>query len=141
MFQSHNSKEWKEATDAEYASLLKNDTGDLVQLPEGRTAIGSKWIFKVKYNGQGSIEQFKGRLVAQGHTQKYGIDYEETFAPVAHYSSIRTILAYAVEKRMKIHQMDVITEFLNGDLNEDIYTKQPPGHQRFWRYQMPICVW
>ena len=92
-FQSHNSKEWKEATDAEYASLLENDTWDLVQLPEGRTAIGSKWIFKVKYNGQGSIKWFKGRLVAQGHTQKYGIDYEETFAPVAHYSSIRTILA------------------------------------------------
>ena len=127
-FQSHNSKEWKEATDAEYASLLENDTWDLVQLPEGRTAIGSKWIFKIKYNGQGSIERFKGRLVAQGHTQKYGIDYEETFAPVAHYSSIRTILAYAVEKRMKIHQMDVITAFLNGDLNEDIYMEQPPGY-------------
>ena len=125
---SNYSKEWKEATDAEYASLLENHTWDLVELPEGRRAIGCKWVLKLKYDSQGNVDRFKGRLVAQGYSQKHGIDYEETFSPVAHFSSIRTVLAYAVEKRMKIHQMDVVTAFLNGDLTEDIYMQQPPGY-------------
>ena len=124
---SNYSKEWKEATDAEYASLLENHTWDLVELPEGR-ATGCKWVLKLKYDSQGNVDRFKGRLVAQGYSQKHGIDYEETFSPVAHFSSIRTVLAYAVEKRMKIHQMDVVTAFLNGDLTEDIYMQQPPGY-------------
>ena len=74
----------------------------------------------MKYDGQGKVDHFTGRLVAQGYSQKHGINYEETFSPVAHFSSIRTVLAYAVEQGMKIHQMNVVTAFLNGDLNEDI---------------------
>ena len=123
-----HSKEWREASEAEYASLLENDTWELVKLPKGRKAIGCKWVFRVKYDGNGEVDRFKGRLVAQGFSQKYGIDYEETFSPVARFSSIRTLLAYAVQHRMLVHQMDVITAFLNGDLKEEIYMQQPPGY-------------
>ncbi len=70
----------------------------------------------------------KGRLVAQGYSQKYGVDYDEVFSPVARFSSIRTLLAFAVKRGMMVHQMDVVTAFLNGDLKEDIYMQQPPGY-------------
>ena len=123
-----HSKQWKQAADAEYQSLTENKTWELVKLPEGRKAIGCKWVFRVKYDGKGLVERFKGRLVAQGYSQKYGIDYDETFSPVARFSSIRTLLAFAVEMEMQIHQMDVVTAFLNGDLKEEIYMQQPPGY-------------
>ena len=123
-----HSKEWKEAADSEYSSLLENNTWELTELPKGRRAIGCKWVFRVKYDGQGGVERYKGRLVAQGFSQQYGIDYKETFSPVARYSSIRTILAYAVEHNMLVHQMDVVTAFLNGEIQEDIYMEQPPGY-------------
>ena len=90
-------------------------------------------VDKVKYDGKGNVERFKGRLVAQGYSQKYGIDYEETFSPVAHFSFICSIIAYAVEQKMLIHQMDVVTAFLNGDLKEDIYMRQPPGYAQAGR--------
>lgn len=99
-----------------------------MKLPEGRKAIGCEWVFRVKYNDEGQIDRFKGRLVAQGYSQKYGIDYDETFSPAARFSSIRTILAFAVEMGMQIHQMNVVTAFLNGELKEAIYMQQPPGY-------------
>ena len=116
------------AADAEYKSLMENKTWELVKLPEGRRAIGCKWVFRVKYDSNGQVERFKGRLVAQGYSQKYGIDYDNTFSPVARFSSIRTLLAFAVEMGMQIHQMDVVTAFLNGDLKEEIYMQQPSGY-------------
>ena len=122
------SQQWKMAADAEYKSLMENKTWELVKLPEGRRAIGCKWVFRVKYDSNGQVERFKGRLVAQGYSQKYGIDYDETFSPVARFSSIRTLLAFAVEMGMQIHQMDVVTAFLNGDLKEKIYMQQPSGY-------------
>ena len=125
-----HSKQWKEATDAEYSSLLENNTWELVKRPKYRRAIGCKWVFRVKHDGHGTVERFKGRLVAQGYSQKYGIDYEETFAPVARFSSIRTLLAYAAEQSLLVHQMDVVTAFLNGDLKEEIYMEQPPGYAK-----------
>ena len=106
---------------------MENNTWEVVKLPERKKAIGCKWIFRVKYDGEGKVDRFKGRLVAQGYSQKYGIDYEETFSPVACFSSIRTILAYAAERGMLVHQMDVITAFLNDDLKEEIYMELPPG--------------
>jgi hypothetical protein len=124
---SKYSEEWKNAANAEYESLITSDTWELVKLPEGRNSIGSKWVFKVKHKGDGTIERFKARLVAQGYTQQYGIDYEETFAPVARLASIRTLLAYAVSNDFLIHQMDVVTAFLNGNLEEEIYMDQPEG--------------
>ena len=75
------------------------------------------------------MERFKGRLVAKGYSQKPGIDFEETFAPVVRFSSIRTLLAFAVNNNMVVHQMDVVTAFLNGELQEDIYMQQPPGYE------------
>ena len=126
---SPHAKEWKLATDSEYRSLMENDTWDLVELPEGRTAVGCKWVFKVKHNGEGKAVRFKSRLVAKGYTQKHGIDFEETFSPVVRFSSIRTLLALAIQRNLIVHQMDVVTAFLNGKLNEEIYMQQPDGYQ------------
>ena len=123
-----HSQQWKMAADAEYKSLMENKTWELVKLPEGRRTIGCKWVFRVKYDSNGQVESFKGRLVAQGYSQKYGINYDETFSPVARFSSIRTLLAFAAEMGMQIHQMDVVTAFLNGDLKEEIYMQQPSGY-------------
>ena len=120
--------DWKRAADSEYEALIKNHTWELVELPSGRNAIGCKWVFKVKYDCEGRVERFKGRLVAKGYAQKYGIDYDETFSPVVRFSSIRALLAYAVQNDMLIHQMDVITAFLNGKLEEEIYMEQPDGY-------------
>ena len=89
-------KEWKLATESEYQSLIDNDTRDLVELPEGRTAVGYKWVFKVKYNGEGKVERFKSRFVAKGYSQRQGLDFGETFSPVVHLLSIRTFLALAI---------------------------------------------
>ena len=106
-------------------NLIDNDTWDLVELPEGRTAVGCKWVFKVKHNGEGKVVRFKSRLVAKGYSQRHGIDFEETFSPVVRFSSIRTLLALAVQKDMIVHQMDVVTAFLNGELDEEMYMQQP----------------
>ena len=123
-----HSKEWKLAADQEYSSLMENDTWELVKLPKGRETVGCKWVFRVKYDGEGKIHCYKGRLVAQGFTQKYEIDYDKIFSPVARFSTIRTLLAFAVERKMQIHQMDVVSAFLNGELREEIYMQQPPGY-------------
>jgi histone deacetylase 1/2 len=114
--------------DAEYQSLLENETWELVELPAGRKPISCKWVFKVKHDESGKVERFKGRLVAKGFLQKYGIDYDETFSPVVRFSSILALLAFGVSRQMLIHQMDVVTAFLNGTLDEEIYMQQPEGY-------------
>ena len=106
---------------------MENNTWDLVPPPENKNVIGSKWVYKVKRNADGSVERFKARLVAQGYSQSQGIDYEEVFAPVARYNSIRSLLAVANICDWEIHQMDVKTAFLQGELEEEIYLKQPDG--------------
>ncbi len=125
---SRQAKEWKKAADVEYRALIDNETWDLVKLPKGCKTIGSKWVFKLKHGKSGEIERFKCRLVAKGFAQKYGIDYDETFSPVVRFSSIRVLLAYAIQNDMEIHQMDVVTAFLNGNLDETIYMEQPDGY-------------
>ena len=131
-------KEWKSAADLEYSSLLENETWELVKLPKGRRTVGYKWVFQVKYDGEGRIKCFKGRLIAQGYSQKYGIDYDEIFAHVSRLSSIRILLAFAVENKMKVHQMDVVSAFLNGELKEEIFMQQPPGYVQSGKEEL-VC--
>ncbi|KAJ9567237.1 hypothetical protein OSB04_003203 [Centaurea solstitialis] len=118
---------WKEAINDEMDSILGNGTWELDNLPKGKIPIGSKWIFKKKYHPDGSISAYKARLVAKGYRQREGIDYFDTYAPVARISSIRTLIAISALKGLYIHQMDVKTAFLNGYLNEEIYLEQPEG--------------
>lgn len=111
----------------EYQSILKNDVWDIVPRPKEKSVISSKWLFKIKHVADGSIEKHKARFVARGFSQKEGIDYKETFAPVARYTSVRAVLAIAAAKGWKIHQMDVKTTFLNGTIEEEVYLEQPEG--------------
>ena len=97
--------------------------------PKGKSIVTSKWIYKVKHIADGGIEKCKARFVARGFSQKEGIDYEETFAPAARYTSIRTILALVAVMKWKIHQMDVKTSFLNGVVEEEVYVEQPLGFE------------
>ena len=118
---------WKEAINDEMNSILSNQTWVISDLPPGSKPIGCKWIFKRKLNPDGSINKFKARLVAKGYKQKYGIDYFDTYAPVARITSIRILISLASIHNLVIHQMDVKTAFLNGDLEEEIYMEQPEG--------------
>ena len=120
-------EQWHKAMQQEINSLHKHDVWTLTELPEGRKVIGSKWVFKVKHNADGSVEKHKARLVAQGFSQKHGVDYDETFSPVVRFESIRTVIALAVKKGLKMHQMDVKTAFLYGELEEEVYMRQPEG--------------
>ena len=120
-------QEWGDAIKAEIDSLRKHDVWDLVELPEGRRPVGSKWVFKVKKNADGSISRCKARLVAQGFSQREGLDYDETFSPVVRSESVRSVIALACKEGLSLHQMDVTTAFLNGDLKEEVYMKQPEG--------------
>jgi hypothetical protein len=112
----------------ELQALEKTHTWDLVDLPHGKSAIGCKWVYKIKTKSDGSIERYKARLVAKGYAQKYGIDYEETFAPVARITSVRSLLAIAAVHQWPLFQMDVKNAFLNGDLTEEVYMQAPPGY-------------
>ena len=123
----NNSKEWKDAMCSEFESLTKNHTWDLVDKPNDKNIVGCKWVYKVKHDDKGNISRYKARLVAQGYTQKEGIDYGEVFAPVVKYNSIRSLLAIANELDLDVHQMDVKCAFLQGDLEEEIYMQQPEG--------------
>jgi hypothetical protein len=116
---------WKDAMIEEYQSILQNDVWDIVPGPKDKTVVSLKWLYKIKYASNGSIEKHKARFVARGSSQKAGIDYEETFAPVARYIIQRTIIAITASKGWKIHQMNVRTAFLNGVINEEVYIEQP----------------
>ena len=105
----------------EYDSIVRNDVWDVVPRSKEKSMVSLKWIYKTKHTTNGSIEKYKARFVAQGLSQKEGIDYEETIAPVARYTSIKTILSLAVVMKWKVHQMDVKTTFLNGEIEEEVY--------------------
>jgi len=104
----------------ELKALTDNHTWDLVPLPSHRKPIGCKWVYKIKYRIDGSIERYKARLVAKGFTQREGFDYLETFSPVAKDVTVRSLLAVAAINEWHLHQMDVHNAFLHGDLDEEI---------------------
>ena len=114
-------KEWVEAMMEEYQSIKKNGVWEVVPNPEDKSVVSFKWIYKIKHTVDGSIEKYKSILVSCGFSQKEGIDYEETFAPEARYTSIRTIMALAAKTKWKLHQMDVKIDLLNGDIEEEVY--------------------
>lgn len=120
-------KVWRDACAEEIASIKKNKTWSLVDLPDGCKAIGLKWVFKVKHNADGSINKYKTRLVAKGYVQRHGIDFEEVFAPVARIETVRVLIALAASNKWEIHHLDVKTAFLNGELKEEVFVQQPEG--------------
>jgi len=111
---------WKEAVNSEIESILQNHTWELVDLPKGSKPLGYKWIFKKKLKVDGSIDKYKARLVIKGFRQKQDLDYFDTYSPVTRITSIRMLIAIASILNLEIHQMDVKTAFLNGELEEEI---------------------
>ena len=140
--------------DSEYDSLIKNQTWGLVPLPEGKNAIGTQWVYKLKCNADGSLDRFKARLVAKGYMQSKGVDYNEIFSLVARYSAIRSLLALTNANNLEVHQMDVKTAFLNGSIDSEIYMTQPevyvdverPNHlcklqKSIYGLKLSACCW
>ncbi|GJR26557.1 retrovirus-related pol polyprotein from transposon TNT 1-94 [Tanacetum coccineum] len=118
---------WVMAMQEELNQFISNDVWELVPNPMDMTIIGTKWVYRNKLDENGVVTRNKARLVAQGYNQQEGIDYDETYAPVARLESIRILLAYACALNFKLFQMDVKSAFLNGFINEEVYVAQPPG--------------
>ncbi|CAI7741236.1 unnamed protein product [Closterium sp. NIES-54] len=125
--ESSDAEEWKKAMESELKSIEENGTWELVEIPEGRKAITSKWLFKIKSDADSKIERYKSRLVAKGYQQKDKVDYKELFAPVVKPTTLRTLLAGAAIKGWMVKQMYVTTAFLNSVLEEEIFMAQPEG--------------
>lgn len=119
--------EWRNAMAKELEALYNNKTWSIVELPQGKKPIGCKWIYKLKFNPDGTVARHKARLVAKGYSQVEGLDYNETFSPVAKLTTVRIMLSLAAIKNLKIHQFDVNNAFLHGDLEEEVYMEIPPG--------------
>jgi hypothetical protein len=120
---------WRDAIMEEYNSIMKNDVWEIVPRPKGKSVVTSRWLYKLKYVVDGSIEKYKAPFVAQGFSQVEGFDYDETFTLIARYTSIRSVISIATEMGWKIHQMDVKTAFLNGLIQEEVYIEQPLGFE------------
>ncbi|KAK1590519.1 hypothetical protein QYE76_017099 [Lolium multiflorum] len=120
--------EWQLAMAEEIAALERTGTWDLVSPPSGVRPITCKWFYKIKTRSDGSLERYKARLVARGFQQEHGRDYDETFAPVTHMTTVRTLLDVASVRRWSVSQLDVQNAFLNGELSEEVYMQPPPGY-------------
>ncbi|KAK2359506.1 putative mitochondrial protein [Trifolium repens] len=120
---------WIIAMEEELNQFKRNDVWDLVPKPKYKNIIGTKWVYRNKLNEQGEVTRNKARLVAQGYSQQEGIDFTETYAPVARLEAIRLLLSYAVNHDITLYQMDVKSAFLNGVISEEVYVKQPPGFE------------
>jgi hypothetical protein len=118
---------WRQAMQTEMQAIEDNQTWDVSVLPPKSKAIGLKWVFKIKRDPEGKIIKHKARLVAKGYAQRYGVDFDEVFAPVARIETVRVLLALAAQGGWEVHHMDVKSAFLNGDLSEIVYVQQPPG--------------
>jgi Reverse transcriptase (RNA-dependent DNA polymerase) len=122
--------EWEKAMNEEIDSLEKNKTWEVCKLPDGKKAIGSKWVFKTKLDANGNVVRRKARAVAKGFSQKFGVDYDEVFAPVARSATFRIFLSFAGKRNLSVIQYDIVTAFLNGTIEEEIYMLPLPGFER-----------
>uniref|UniRef100_A0A803P5L5 Integrase catalytic domain-containing protein n=1 Tax=Cannabis sativa TaxID=3483 RepID=A0A803P5L5_CANSA len=120
-------KKWLQAMDNELLALITNKTWTVVPLPQNKRAIGCRWVYKIKYNSYGSVERLKARLVAQGYTQQEGLDFFDTFSPVAKMVTFKLLLAIVTIKQWHTLQLDINNAFLNGDLEEKVYMQIPQG--------------
>ncbi|XP_019450657.1 PREDICTED: uncharacterized protein LOC109352928 [Lupinus angustifolius] len=120
---------WHQAMQQELLALDLNHTWTLMPLPPDKSSIGCKWVYKIKYNANGTLERYKARLVAKGYTQLEGVDYFETFSPVVKITTVRVVLALAAANSWFLEQLDINNAFLHGDLHEEVYMKPPPGFQ------------
>jgi histone deacetylase 1/2 len=120
---------WNHAMQEEYDALIKNKTWHLVPPSFGKNLIDCKWVYHIKKNVHGTIQRYKARLVAKGFKQRYCIDYEDTFSPVVKAATIRLVLALLVSRGWSLRQLDVKNAFLHGNLEEEVYMKQPPGFE------------
>lgn len=125
--QAMKHKQWRAAASSEFDAQMRNRTWDLVPPPKNANIIDCKWLFRLKYLANGTIDKHKGRLVACGFTQRPGVDYFETFSPVIKSTTIRTVLDIAVTRDWCLRQLDINNAFLQGDLDEVVYMRQPPG--------------
>ena len=130
IYEALNKLEWKKGVLEEMVALEKNHTWDVVNNPEGKTPIGCKWVFAIKYKSDGSIDRYKARLVAKGFTLTYGIEYQKTFAPVAKLNIVRVLLSIAANLDWQLQQLDIKNAFPNGDLEEEVYMDLPPGFDK-----------
>jgi histone deacetylase 1/2 len=130
---------WVQAMDSEYHALMKNKTWHLVPPPAKKNIIGCKWVFKIKRKVDGSIDRYKGRLVAKGYKQWYIINYEDTFSPVVKAATIHLILSIVVSKGWLLRQLDVQNAFLHGILDEEVYMHQPPQAMKS-RVRRTMCA-
>ncbi|GLU00818.1 hypothetical protein SLE2022_181580 [Rubroshorea leprosula] len=122
-------RKWCKAMDEEIEALERNQTWELVDLPKDNKVVSLKWVYKTKYNSNGSVHKHKARLVAKGYMQQEGVDFDETFALVARFDTIRTVLALAAQHKWSVFQFDVKSAFLNGFLEENVYVQQPRGYE------------
>jgi hypothetical protein len=127
--QGEEASEWRSAVNEEFQSLQQNNTWEISDLPEGRKAIGCRWIFKRKRDKNGAIIRYKARLVAKGYSQTEGIDYQNVYSPVVNSSALRTILAFCVTNGFEIIHMDVDSAYLNPVLDTEIYMQAPEGFE------------
>ena len=127
--QSPESEHWKNAMEDEINSLKENNTFTLTTLPEGRKIVGGRWVYTVKENPNDPNKTYKARYVAKGYSQVKGVDYEDTFAPTANFTSIRILMQLAAQYDLILHQMDVKTAYLNAPIDCEIFMEQPEGFE------------
>ena len=123
--EARDNEKWQQAMLEELCVIEKNGTWEFAKLPNEHRAIGLKWVYKLKRNPDGEIVRYKARLVAKGFVQKYGVDFDEVFAPVARLETVRVLITIAAQESWEIHHMDVKSAFLNGDLKEEVYVELP----------------